>query len=134
MTTEVDHEKLVEELAQFCGSECLYRHWTNRLKYTEGVKYLAERAGAYWLIDLVASWQIKPKVGREPFQVWVLTVNRNAKREASSEKPEPMAVATCTDDLPGKLLCRQEIEYTDFPLDQIKLYCEQGVLMLPQER
>jgi hypothetical protein len=37
------------------GSEQRYRHALNRrLIYTAGIKALADQAGAYWLIDLVA--------------------------------------------------------------------------------
>jgi len=43
------------DLAQFTGSEQLYRHsLVKRFCYTDGVKYIAERAGAYWLIDEIA--------------------------------------------------------------------------------
>ena len=61
-------QELLGELGQFTGDLQRYRHWTRALIYTPGVKHLAERAEAYWLIDLVASWQIDPKVRREPFQ------------------------------------------------------------------
>lgn len=124
MSTVTDLESA---LAQFCGSENFYRHWLGRFLYTDGVQYLADNAGggAYWLIDLIASWQTKAKVRREPFQVWTLKVNRDK---------HPMAVAEAWDDIPGKLLASQRIEYTDFPLDEIKLYLENGVLMLPGER
>lgn len=45
-----------EELRQFTGDLERYRHGFNpRVIYTPGVRYLAERAGAYWLIDLIAS-------------------------------------------------------------------------------
>ncbi len=43
---------LEDELEQFYGTEKWYRHFTG-LVYTDGIKYLAENAGAYWLIDLV---------------------------------------------------------------------------------
>ena len=44
--------------------------------YTEGVEYVVDNAGAYWLLDEIALAQrhIIP-VKREDFQVWDLKVN-----------------------------------------------------------
>lgn len=113
-------------LAQFCGTTQWYRSPLGLL-YTDGIKYLADEAGAYWLIDAIASYQ--PKLRRKPglaeFQVWIL--NRN------TEDTGPAAVLLCYDDMPGKVQIRQEIEYTEFPLDRIKLCVENNVLLLPSE-
>ncbi len=87
------------------------------------MKFLAEKAGAFWLIDLVASHQTA-RLRQEEFQLWILTVDRDNT---------PMAVATCQADTGKPLLVRQEIDYTDFPLPSIKLYLVDGVLMLPDE-
>ena len=66
-----------ETLAQFTGSTNFYRHRLVReVLYTEGVEYLAETAGAYWLLDEIAFAQryvIAVKV--EDFQVWDLKIN-----------------------------------------------------------
>ncbi len=43
------------ELAQFTGTEQYYKH-LGGLVYTDGVKYLAEKAGSYWLLDIIASY------------------------------------------------------------------------------
>jgi len=52
-----------------------------------------------------------------------------------------MTTAT-TKDGTGKVICErdtndiaitQDIPYTDFPLDEIKLYCINGVILLPSE-
>ena len=100
-----------------------WKHWTGRLTFTDGVKYLAEQAGAFWLIDLVASHQT-PRLRQEEFQIWTLKVDRSKT---------PMAVATCQADTHAKVLVQQEIEYTDFPLPSIKLWLVDSVLMLPNE-
>ena len=35
-----------EDLSQFTGSDCLYKHsLVKRVRYTDGVKYVAERGG-----------------------------------------------------------------------------------------
>jgi len=72
-----DTPKLTKaDLAQFTGTETWYRHWFKRhVLYTEGVQFLAERAGAYWLIDEIALSQDIAAIARQPFQTWTLTVN-----------------------------------------------------------
>jgi hypothetical protein len=118
----VQDEKLEAELAQFISSDTIYRHGISKMLYTEGVQHLAEKAECYWLLDAIASWQFKTKVSRELFQVWTLTVNQ--KKEA---------LLTCVRDTGAKPLATQRIEYTDFPLPEIKLYLCDGTLMLPSE-
>jgi hypothetical protein len=112
------------DLAQFTGSETIYRH-RGGLTYTEGVKYLAEQAGAFWLIDAIASWQPSPQVKHDPMlqkiQFWKLRVN-----------PDNSAILTCERDSDDVALT-QEIEFTDFPLESVKLYLSNGVLLLPSE-
>ncbi len=111
------------DLTQFSRSEEWFRHFTGLL-YTEGVHYLADKGGAFWLIDAIASYQHTARRNQRlcEFQIWVLTVK------------DTEAELVCYDDLPGKALIRQHIEYTDFPLPEIKLYVENGTLMLPSER
>lgn len=108
----------LHELRQFTGTEHYYKHWTQSLVYTDGVKYLAEKAGAYWLIDLIASYRRK-----EPFQVWRL--------EYKEEKNQWLA--TMQTDSHGTVLVKQWIEYSDFPFKDFKLWLIDGVLMLPDE-
>ena len=57
MLTQQDVVALEADLAQFSGTDNWWKHRTGRLTYTDGVKFLAEKAGAFWLIDLVASYQ-----------------------------------------------------------------------------
>ena len=62
MLTETD-------LDQFTGTSQYYQYMAG-LKLTDGVKYIADEAGAYWLLDIIASYQTDAKIRREPFQVW----------------------------------------------------------------
>jgi hypothetical protein len=119
--TKDKRAKLLASLAMHTGSESVFRHWTRRLVYTEGVQDLAEQAGAYWLIDLVASWMTHPRMRGEAFVVWKLTVN-----------PDHTACAVA-DDGNGRELARQEIAHTDFPLEEISLYLTDNTLLLPSE-
>jgi hypothetical protein len=118
----VQDEDLAADLGHFIGSTEIYRHGFFKMLYTEGVQYLAEKAGCYWLLDAIASYQTKTKVSRKPFQLWTLTVN---------EKKE--ALLTCVRDTGAKPLATQRIEYTDFPLPEIQLYLCDGTLMLKNE-
>jgi hypothetical protein len=65
---------LEAELEQFHGTTYYYENFTGLL-YTDGVEYLAERAGGYWLIDLVGSYQ--PHLHNIPFQVWRVDVRED---------------------------------------------------------
>jgi hypothetical protein len=133
---------LQQALASFSGTEHYYQHPFGHFVYTDGVRYLAETAGAYWLLDAIASWQIDSAVRAAPVQFWRLHVNpdRTAVLEAAEERDEngqPLHAATAADRNAHRWtagpLVRQEIEYTDFPLPSIDLWLIDGVLLLPSE-
>jgi hypothetical protein len=100
-----------------------YRHGINRnVLYTDGAQHVAEHGGAYWLLDEIAIIQPYNKaVAAEEFQVWKLAV-----------RPDRTATLTC-DDGNGNIVFTKEIEHTDFPLDEIKLYFANNVIHLPSE-
>ena len=111
------------DLAQFTGSENWYRHGINRnVLYTDGAQHVAEHGGAYWLLDEIAIIQpYNKRVATEEFQVWKLAV-----------RPDRAATLTC-DDGNGNIVFSKEIEYTDFPLDEITLYFANNVIHMPSE-
>ena len=118
----VKAERIRELLAHCTGSERVYPHLLG-VRFTEGVKLMADECGAYWLIDLIASHQFKKHVRREPFQVW----------ELRQCKTSPSWKAVCTDGNDNRIT-GQRIEYSSFPLPEgIKLYCCDGVILLPSE-
>ena len=119
MRKETDEEKLKVELSSFTGTEYYYRHFTG-LKFTDGIKYLADKTDCYWLIDLIGSYQNLLK--EIPFQVWTVKVNKGG-----------YAVVTCREDTNEPVIVKQEIEYTDFPLSEFECYCIDGVLILKSE-
>ena len=109
------------DLMQFTGTTRWYRHALMRdVIYTDGAKYVADAGEAYWLLDAIASWQLDRKVKAEEFQAWQLKVEDNK------------GVLTC-DDGNGRIVARQEIEYTDFPLPEITLYYANNTIHLPSE-
>jgi hypothetical protein len=113
------------DLNQFTGSETFYRHWLGKFNYTEGVHHVAQEGGAYWLIDAIASYQHSPEIKEDrklqEIQFWKLTVSE-----------DKTAILTCERDQ-GDVALTQEIEYTDFPLAEVKFYLTNGVLLLPSE-
>lgn len=119
--TPESQQQLRDQLAMHVGSQSFFRHWTRQLIYTEGVQFLAEQARAYWLIDLVASWRLDPRIRGEEFVVWRLSVN------------EDRTATAIADDGNNNELVRQEIEFTDFPLPEITLYLTDHTLLLPSE-
>ena len=112
---------LTSELSQFIGTEKLYRI-THRHVLTDGTKYLAEQAKCFWLMDAIASYLTSSY--DDYFAVARLVVKDSS--------------ATLTlDDGNDTEFATQQIEYTDFPLNEIKLYCsfdgEHWVIMLTSE-
>ncbi len=109
----------LNDLNQFCGTENWYRHLTGIL-YTDGVKFLAEEAGAFWLIDEIGHHQ--KEFGHVPFQLWNLRLSQ-----------EHEAFLTMREDSDAPALVCKKIHYTTFPLKEIDLYFINNVLHLPTE-
>ncbi len=111
MSEQMTAQQLKEALDGFSGTGEWFQ-WSPLFRtaiLTEGAKFLADNAKCYWLMDLIASHQLTPKVKREEFQVWELhRVGRGCS-------------ITC-DDGNHHIVARQDLEYTDFPLEYIKLY------------
>src|SRR5262249_58391805 len=110
-------------LAAFTASETFYRHGLNpRVVYTEGVRYVAEAGGAYWLVDEIALIQPYDKrVAAEEFQVWKLAV-----------RPDTTATLTCEDGN-DNVVFTKEIAFTDFPLHEITFWFANNTIYLPSE-
>lgn len=105
--------ELSRELNGYIGSENFYQHFTRFGVYTDGVKAMAEKVGAHWLIDLIFSWQTQAKVKAEEFQVWVIKVDKTKT---------PMAVVEMRADKDAPIIASQKIEFTDFPDGEFKLW------------
>lgn len=109
-------------LQSYTGTVAYHAHWSG-MHLTDGIHFLAEAAEAYWLLDLIASWQ--PRALRDPwlreFQLWELFV-----------RPDRTAVIVCSRDSEDEAF-REHIKETDFPLEYLRLYVEGGVMLLPNE-
>lgn len=90
-------------LAQFTGTEKYYRYAFG-LYLTDGAKAFAEKFGAFWLLDIIGSYQ--PRV-KDNFQVWYIAAIDN-KGEVTCENGS------------GRKILSKNIEYTDFPNTDVK--------------
>ena len=115
-------KKKLGDLNQFTGTERWYQHALNReITFTDGAKYVADNAEAYWLLDEIALAQLfEEKVREEPFQVWKLAVSGET------------ATLVCEDGNDKRVFAK-DITFTDFPEPGITLYCVGNVIMLPSE-
>jgi hypothetical protein len=120
----LEEDALRAQLARFRRSEESYSHPSCALVYTAGVKFLAERCGLSWLVDVIAFWQWRAL--RDPdlaiFQLWDL--RRIGTRH----------VVVCMRD--SETLAFQipvPARHTSV-IDSMSLYVEFGVLMLPSEK
>ena len=122
------------DLRRFTGDLVRYAHPLNRkVIYTPGVRYVAEAGRAYWLIDAIASYfgsevmeaAIKRDARLGSLQFWHLDVHYGG------------AVLTAEADAGVEPFVRQEIPYTDFPLDRIAIWAgfdgSHWTLYLPSE-
>ena len=115
------------DLSNFTGTES-YHRWSiifPNFVLTDGANYLAEKTGSFWFMDVIGSYQYKPKFRKEGFQVWKLKATQG--REA-------IVVA---EDGNGNKIGSQKIPYTDFfdkyDGKEIKVYFIDGVILLPSE-
>lgn len=105
--------EITSNMAQAIGTTQYIKHFTGLLVFTDGVSQLRHDADAFWLVDAIASHQIDHK--DKEFQVWKLAVNKDKS-----------AVLTMVEDTGQPELVRQEIPYTNFPLDKITFYVQLG--------
>jgi len=114
--------QLQSELRYFTGTEQYFYHQMfPKFRYTDGVRFLAQEAGAYWLLEKIFSNQILPEIRGERFQFWKLSVTENQS-----------ANLTCEDGN-GTVVYAEKIDYTDFPLEEITFFFTDSVLLLPSE-
>jgi len=149
MTQAEKAAALRESLPHFSWTEGYHRMTIGPVVATDGVKYLCETAGAFWLMDIIGSYQ--PKIRRMAFvhrnhpeklakwaplrdmQLWQLAIDYAGSDHRG-------AIVTCRADSGAEPAIIQRIEYTDFPLEEgVKILVAPGgpqgclVAMLPSE-
>jgi hypothetical protein len=108
------------DLSGFTGTEYWYRHhFVRGVTYTDGVKYFAEAAGAWWFVDDCII-EYAPLMRQHGFLTITLDVaNDKAK--------------ITVDDGNDNVLATKAIPYTDCPAGQYRFYFTDNVLLLPSE-
>jgi len=104
------------EVSRFTGTEA-YHRWTPLSKsvLTDGAKYVAEQLQAYWLFDEI-DLQIKHgKMPKLDMYFTTFTVSLVPPQRLESAK-------LSIEDGNGKVLKTKSIDYTDFPLPEIKIW------------
>lgn len=121
MTPQDKAASLRADLAQFYGSEHLYRHTFNGVLYTEGVRHFAETAGAYWFLDILAT---EPAILRQArgFAAVTLAVD-----------DDETAWIIVTDGNENQVYSHW-FGFTDCPPGTWKFFFENMTIMLPGER
>jgi hypothetical protein len=113
-------ETLQASLDQFYGTDQWYRHGLNpNMLYTDGVQYFAEHAGAYWLLDIIAT-EVFPFQKKEPF-LHITAYSREGKG------------SILVDNGNGMHVHYKSIDYTDLPEGSWHFYLTDNVLLLPSE-
>jgi hypothetical protein len=111
-----------QDLAQFTGTACYYRIGRQHL-LTDGTHYLAEQVGCYWIMDAVSSHLAE--IGTAD---WFIVVLIEVTDHGAVMRYED---GNCRE------LARQDIPYTDFPLQNLTFYAvwdtEHWIIMLPSE-
>ena len=120
---------LIFDFDALTGSLNHYSHklpMTPELRLTDGTKAFAEKMGAYWLMDIVAT-EFLPLLSEEDYIIFItVTVDDNNGA---------VIVGTDGDKGDGPVtLHTRNVEYTDLPTSSsFKFYLQDGVLMLPSE-
>ena len=113
-------QEIERTLSGFSGTENYWKH--GALKLTDGVNYLRNAAEAFWLIDIVDSLRFVKNAARGEF----LSIKLIKNKTGSGAK-------FIADDGNGNIVYTQNIPYTDFPMDSIKMFFTNNVLMLANE-
>lgn len=118
-------QEIKNNLAQFCGTDDYHKYMGNII-ITDGVKYMADTCGAFWFLDIM--WSVlmtKPAIKAQPMLVMKL-----------KKTGEDTAVVTIEEGN-KKVLYTQDINFTDFPLEEITVWAnvdgQYRVILLPSE-
>ena len=124
---KLSKDELLTQLRHFTGTEQYYQ--TGQLtQATDGVFFLAEEAECHWLLGIVDSVYHK---FTEDFVILKLTVYKD--RSAKVVLDNGMDLTDAFEKKRYRCFHEQYIHYTDFVLDELKLYVQGNVILLPCE-
>ena len=119
--------EIIEGLQHFHGSEMIYQIALTQTRYTDGIKYLANVAECYWLIT-DASIIAKSLMKKSSFITVDFKRLPEDKQDYSGYEAEIIY-----GDGNDNILESYRYQFTDFPLDELRLYFVDNTLMLPSE-
>lgn len=125
MKTQVNKKKA--ELQHFYGSELCYKIPLLGIKITESINYFANATECFWLITDV-SVIAKNLSKKSQF----ITIDFKRLSEKKKLKMQCEAVINYSDGN-GNIFETHKYNITDFPLDELRLFYVNGILMLPSE-
>lgn len=127
MAEQRKFRNLNDELGHFYGTSQWYKHPLTGLLYTDGVKYVADKFEAYWLLDSIFIENTGDLAENEPFQKW--TLHRVFE---TPEVPTDRFMLICEDGNKNIVLAHG-LPFSDFIPDSITFFFIEGVLLLPSE-
>lgn len=124
MTMETYYLK--RTLKEFHGTRAYHKHLfpgKSPILLTDGCNFIREECNAFWLFDAILSYQCEKVLKDVHFQIWIL---KRLKRDLSWE-------LTCREDSGKNPIITQVINFSDFPLEEIKIWVIDKVALLPSE-
>ena len=119
--------EIKEGLQHFYGSEMFFQIPLIRTRFTNGLKYLANVAECFWLITDV-SVIAKSLLNRSHF----ITIDFKRLSEDEQDYTGYEAEIIYSDGN-GNIFEIHRYNFTDFPLDELRLYFVDNTLMLTSE-
>jgi hypothetical protein len=113
-------------LRQFTCTESYHKHLypgKSPILLTDGCDFIRNECKAWWLFDAILSYRCEKILRHVNFQIWEL---RQSKKDLSW-------LLTCKKDSDQKPLISQKIEFSDMPIDYLKIYVIGGIALLPSE-
>jgi hypothetical protein len=117
---------LKRALKEFHGTEAYHKHLfpgKSPILLTDGCNFIREECKAWWLFDAILSYQCEKILRNVKFQIWIL---RRLKKDLFWE-------LTCREDSGKKPLITQTLEFSDFPIDEVRIWVIDKVCLLPSE-
>lgn len=121
-------QEFEDNLKKFSSTENWYPTSSANITFTDGIKYLilggneAETVGVtcQWLLNTIVDSQMLKQVRDQEFQVWIVNIANNRAILSVEDGNENEILSTPLGDI-------------QFPVDHVRLFYTNGVIMLPGE-
>ncbi|WP_430427067.1 DUF6876 family protein [Maribacter litoralis] len=119
--------EITEGLQHFNGTEIFHQIPLTRTRFTDGLKYLANVAGCFWLITDAS---VIAKSLKDKSYFITIDFRRLSEKERVEKGCEAIIVYSDGNDT---VLESHGYQFADFPLDELRLFFVDDTLMLPSE-